>query len=307
MKNILVLTDFSIRAGYAAEFAMHLTIKNQARLLLCHALEPFSANNDAEASWVVADDQVAEKDEAMMDLKEIGRGLIKSAAADGGSVKPDIRYIVNYGNVCDVAKKVISDNNVDIVVIGSHPSNALTRILSGSHVYSLIDKLGCPVLLIPESLRYKGVQTIAYATDLTFNNNKVIKYLVRVAKPFQAAISVNHIFKTEVHSTEAEQATRYALCNKSEFSYPNISYHNLKRDNVKSGLFELISSGKVDILATVHKRYDFFEGLFHKSISKLIADASQIPLLVLPDSFSKNVVNWSDEQLDDFCFNAKER
>src|SRR5476651_185676 len=240
MKNILVLTDFSIRAGYAAEFAIHLAMKNQARLLLCHALEPFSANNDAEASWVVADDQVAEKDEAMMDLKEIGRGLIKSAAADGGSVKPDIRYIVNYGNVCDVAKKVISDNNVDIVVIGSHPSNALTRILSGSHVYSLIDKLGCPVLLIPESLRYKGVQTIAYATDLTFNNNKVIKYLVRVAKPFQAAISVNHIFKTEVHSTEAEQSTRYALCNKSEFSYPNISYHNLKRDNVKSGLFELM-------------------------------------------------------------------
>jgi hypothetical protein len=171
----------------------------------------------------------------------------------------------------------------------------------------LIDKLGCPVLLIPESLRYKGIHTIAYATDLTFNNNKVIKYLVRLARPFEAAISVNHIFKTEFHSTEAEQETRYALCNKSEFSYPNISYHNLKRDNVKSGLFELVSSGKVDILVTVHKRYDFFGGLFHKSISKLIADASQIPLLVLPDSFSKNVVNWSDEQLDDFCFKAKER
>src|SRR5476651_823662 len=239
MKNILVLTDFSIRAGYAAEFAMHLAIKNKARLLLCHALEPFSTNNDAEANWVVADDQVAEKDEAMMDLKETGRSMLKSVVADE-SWRPNIQYIVNYGNVCDVAKKVISDNNVDIVVIGSHPSNALTRILSGSHVYSLIDKLGCPVLLIPESLRYKGVQTIAYATDLTFNNNKVIKYLVRVAKPFQAAISVNHIFKTEVHSTEAEQSTRYALCNKSEFSYPNISYHNLKRDNVKSGLFELM-------------------------------------------------------------------
>jgi len=306
MKNILVLTDFSIRAGYAAEFAMHLAIKNKARLLLCHALEPFSTNNDAEANWVVADDQVAEKDEAMMDLKETGRSMLKSVVADE-SWRPNIQYIVNYGNVCDVAKKVISDNNVDIVVIGSHPSNALTRILSGSHVYNLIDKLNCPVLLIPESLRYKGIHTIAYATDLTFNNNKVIKYLVRVARPFEAAISVNHIFKTEFHSTEAEQATRYALCNKSEFSYPNISYHNLKRDNVKSGLFELMSPDKVDILATVHKRYDFFGGLFHKSISKLIADASQIPLLVLPDSFSKNVVNWSEEQLDEFCFKVKER
>lgn len=307
MKNILVLTDFSIRAGYAVEFAMHLAIKNEARLLLCHALEPFSANSVTGAAWIVADDQLAEKDEAIMDLKEIGRGLLKLMATDGGKVRPDIQYIADYGNVCDVAKKVIADNNVDIVVIGSHPSNALTRILSGSHVYSLIDKLDCPVLLIPESLRYKGIHTIAYATDLTFNNNKVIKYLVRVARPFQAAISVNHIFKTEFHLTEAEQATRYALCNKSEFSYPHISYHNLKRDNVKSGLFELISSGKADILATVHKRYDFFEGLFHKSISKLIADASHIPLMVLPDSFSKNVVNWSSEQLDDFCFKAKER
>lgn len=307
MKTILVLTDFSIRAGYAAEFAMHLAVKNNAKLLLCHAMEPSTSPNETEFNWVIADAQISSDDDAMMDLKQIGRDLIKSVTRDGKSPDYDIEYIVEIGNVCSVARKIIAEKNVDIVVIGSHPSNALTRILTGSHIYNFIDRLNCPVLLVPESLRYKGIRTIAYATDLTFDNSKVIKYLVKMAQPFNAAISINHIFKNEFPLNEAEQAYSHLLTARSKFSYPKISYHNLKRENVKTGLSELISSGQIDILATVHKRYDFFDRLFHKSITKLIADASQIPLLVLPHSFSKSGINWSNDQLDAFCFNKDAR
>lgn len=306
MKTILILTDFSIRAGYAAEFAMHLALKNKAKLLLCHAMEPMPVANAAEFNWIIADEQISDRDDALMDIKQLGGVLMKPLTPQEKD-DVDMEYIVEFGNVCDVARRIIEARSVDIVVIGSHPSNALTRILSGSHVYSFIDRLNCPVLLVPESLRYKGIRTIAYATDLTFNNSKVIKYLVKMARPFNAAISVNHIFIDEFPQTEAEQATRHSLANKSAISYPEITYHNLKRENVKTGLLELVSSGEVDILATVHKRYDFFDRLFHKSITKLIADTSHIPLLVLPHSFSKHVINWSNEQLDEFCFKKDER
>lgn len=64
----------------------------------------------------------------------------------------------------------------------------------------------------------------------------------------------------------------------------------------------MIGSQQVNILALVHKRYTFFEGLFHTSISKQMADGAKIPLLVLPCSFSMDVADLANDELDRFCY-----
>lgn len=67
--------------------------------------------------------------------------------------------------------------------------------------------------------------------------------------------------------------------------YPPLVYQTLKEDNINAGLMQMIGTGKVNILALVHRKYQFLEGLFHESLSKLMPDKSAIPLLILPNSF----------------------
>lgn len=284
---IIVLTDFTKRALHAAEYATYIALKNKANLVLCHAMELTSELADGvELNWPVADQLVKKKEESIQKLEDLKQTLTKIINRNHYDFTPAVEYVTDFGLLDEVAENVISERSADLVVIGTHKSNGFSRFLFGSHTHTVLDKIDRPVLLVPENINYRGVNSIAYATDLSFNNNQVINYLIRLAKAFNASVSVNHISPFEFPVTEAEQSIRTSLKQYLQSFDPPVFYHNVKGYSVKSSLLEITGSGKADILALVHKRYDFFERLFHASISKQMADSTTIPLLVLPYSFS---------------------
>ncbi|HTE00104.1 MAG TPA: universal stress protein [Mucilaginibacter sp.] len=304
MKTILILTDFSVRAGYAAEFAMQVAISNKANLLLCHAIEsnPHFAY-DIDINIPEVDNLDTLKYDSILDLKNVVKRLKKLVSPDEESFKPAINYTTSFGNLADVAKDVIKQQSVDLVVMASHRSDTLSRFLSRNHIHTLLDKIDCPLLLIPECVPFKGISNIGYATDLSFTNNKVVSYLTEMAKPFNASVTVNHICPPLKNVKELPQITEYPLTKYSDIKYSTVFYHH-KENNVKTGLMEMARFQKLDILALVHKRYDFFEGLFHSSVSKAMADLAIIPMLVLPYSFTEDMTGISEEQLDQYCYHT---
>jgi len=174
----------------------------------------------------------------------------------------------------------------------------------GSHTHHILDTLNCPVLLVPECMHYNGLKTIAYATDLTFNNGKVMNFLARLAKPFKAKVAVNHISLIGLSVEDALHTNDYFLKDFIGEDYPQVTFHTIKKENINKGLEEITLKQKPDIITLLHKRYGFLEGLFHNSISKKMADYARIPLLILPFSFSKNVGDFTNNELDHFCFDA---
>lgn len=304
MKTILILTDFSARAASAAEYAMHVAIKSKANLLLCHAMElAAQITPGVEFTWPMADYNHV-KNESVHELKSITARL-ETLAREHGGFNPQINYLTEFGFLDEVAQKVISEKNPDMVIMGAHKSSSISRMLFGSHTNTLLDKISCPVFLVPENLKFKKIRNISYATDLTFNNLKVVNFLANFAKPLDAGITVNHIYSPAYPVTDAEQNIWFSLKEHMRLNQPRIAYHTITGENVKSTLQQITSSGMVDILALVHKRYDFFERLFHASISKQLAHTAIIPLLVLPYSFSMNVPDISNEELDRLCFDIE--
>ena len=284
MKDILVLTDFSDRAKCAAEYAMNLAIHLKANLILCHALEITE-----QLTYPLADHLIL-RNQTMKRLREVGMHLNELAVPGNpsGNFRPSMTYINDLDMLAEVADKLVDNNHVDLVVIGSHKSNGLSHFFSGSHTNDVLDHIKCPVLMVPENTVFNPLKNIAYATDLTFNNTKVISYLAQLAQPFSAEISVDHISPLELPLSTAELEVEQSIIDQMVESNVELSYKTIKGDSVIKGLLEISDSEKVDILALVHKRYDFFEGLFHSSISKQLAHSTKVPLLVMPFSFSLN-------------------
>ncbi|WP_256009687.1 universal stress protein [Desertivirga xinjiangensis] len=281
MRTILVLTDFSTRAQYAAEYAIRLAIPLKANILLCHALE-------VSDQYPVADSQVL-RNQTLKRLQEIGRHFQAFPGEDQpGMFHPSISYITDVNGLTDLAEKVIVNYSVDITVIGAHRSTGLSRFFFGSHTNDILDSINCPVLLIPENTTFKPVRHIAYATDLSFNNTKVISFLLKLAKPFASKISVNHISLLDLPPTAHEKETEDLILSQIRTSGVEMDYESLREDTVEDGLLHLSGSGNVDILSLVHKRYDFIDRIFHSSISKHLAHSTIIPLLVMPHSYSQN-------------------
>lgn len=304
MKTIMVLTDFSIRARYAAEFALQIAVKIKADILLCNAMEIIENAPMAEQiAWPIAD-HMALKQDSLMDLKAISMHLEKLLASDGVSrdYTPAITCINDFGKLSVVAERIIKEKAVDLVVMGSHKSNGLSRFLFGCHTHSVLDNINCPVLLVPETLEFKEIRSIAYATDLTFSDFKVISYLAEIAKPFNAEILVSHISPYGLPGLDKNSAIQHWVNELLAQDHPKVLYTSIKGDNIPRRLLDISSSGKADVLAMVHKRYGFFEGLFHSSVSKQIANSAKVPLLILPYSFSVDAADLSNEQLDHYCY-----
>ncbi|MDF3078967.1 MAG: universal stress protein UspE [Sphingobacteriaceae bacterium] len=301
MKTIFVLTDFSDRAASAAEYALNVAIKSNANLLLLHAMElAAQITPGVEFTWPMADYNHV-KNESVHELKALAHRL-EVIAQENGNFVPAITYLTEFGFLDEVAQKTISEKNPDMVIIGAHKSSGISRLLFGSHTNTLLDKISCPVLLVPENLKFKGIKQISYATDLTFNNLKVVNYLADFAKPLDAGIAVNHIYSPAYPVTDAEQNIWFSLKEHMKLNHPRIAYRTITGENVKSTLQQITTSGLVDVLALVHKRYDFFDRIFHASISKQLAHTAIIPLLVLPYSFSMDVPDMTNEELDQLCF-----
>ena len=301
MKTILVLTDFSIRAQYAAEYAMHLAVKTKANILLCHAIEIIeSAPMVDQVAWPIAD-HIELKKEGLGELKAIASKLQKLVPVDGAvAYKPSITCINDFGKLSVIISRIVKNKVVDLIIMGSHKSNGLSRFFFGSHTHDVLDNIRCPVLLVPENLKFKGLKTISYATDLTFSDLKVIQYLSAIAKPFNAEILVNHISPYGYPGTD--NAIQHSVNELLDTDHPKVFYTSVKGDSIPKRLLEISSSGKTDVMALVHKRYGFFEKLFHASVSKQVANNAKVPLLILPYSFSADVADLSDEQLDRYCY-----
>ncbi|MGV3509087.1 MAG: universal stress protein [Sphingobacteriaceae bacterium] len=307
MKTILVLTDFSIRAQYAAEYAMQLAIKTKANLLLCHAMEIIeSAPMADQIAWPIAD-HIELKKEGLAELKDAATKLEKLVSVnDLGTYKPSITCLNDFGKLSVVISRIVKNKAVDLVIMGSHKSNGLARFFFGSHTHDVLDNISCPVLLVPENLKFKGINTISYATDLTFSDLEVINYLSAIAKPFNAKIIVNHISPYGYPGIGTDNAIHHSVNELLDADHPKVFYTSVKGDNIPKRLLEISGSGKTDVMALVHKRYGFFESLFHSSVSKQLANNAKVPLLILPYSFSINVADLSNEQLEHYCFEPNE-
>lgn len=303
MKTLLVLTDFSKKASSAAEFAMHMAIKAKANLLLCHAMESvLPLPEGAEFNWLPSVQRLQEK--CMTDLLAIGENLEKLIPED--AYRPEIAYLTLAGSLADVTLALFNERDIDLIVSGSHKTGGLLSFFSKSHSHSIMDKIDCPVLFIPEGLQFAGIKNLSYATDLSFSNAKVLPFLAKMATPFGASIDVHHISAGEFSSVVSKQTVEYSLRKLLKEHRPAVTYHCIKNANVRAALLEMKLSGQTDILTLVHKKYDFIDSLLHQSISKQLAGTAGVPLLVLPFSFSQNNADFSSEELDQFCYKTDE-
>jgi nucleotide-binding universal stress UspA family protein len=283
MKSILVLTDFSEQANYVAEFAINIAITNKANLIFCHVI----GLDEFEKSIKPGLQKDTYGYEDTFDLTERLFHFNQIVKENPGSISfsPKINCITEFGTFSDTAEKIVCANSADLVIIGSRHTNCVSRFQFGSQTYTLPDKIKCPVLLIPEGLKFEGIRMIMYATDLPLNNRKALQFLGDLAKPFNATVKVSHISKRSLPVKISDYSIGNSLNDQLGSGYSPVVYQTVKDDNLNAGLLQMIGDDHVSILALVHRKYQFLEGLFHESLSKLMPDKSAIPLLILPNSF----------------------
>ena len=283
-KNILVLTDFSQNARSAEEYALQLAIKVHGNLILYNAY-PTSAHMRISGNVVWPHDTPISLELQSISNLEARAGELRNELNlnKSDSYKPTISHLGDAGTLAHKLNDVVSKNNIWLVIMGTKGEGFANTVIFGSNVFKVLKNINHPVLIIPQNADLKELRKIAYATDLRSPDLLIIEWLNELSEMLQAELLVTHISSDTLSNQENDLSEKLTEgIHQDKIS--KIHIRSFQGQNIKDSLHEITEQMNLDILAMMHRKYGFFDGLFHASTSHKMVKHTKIPVLIFPDA-----------------------
>jgi nucleotide-binding universal stress UspA family protein len=135
IQTILHPTDFSERSESAFLLACSLARDYDADLIVVHVADPPMLVTDQGGIVATLEQHYENVKEKLEQLKT-------------GNPRACIRWELAIGSPATEILRVANENDVDLIVMGTHGRTGLTRLLMGSVAEQVVRKAFCPVLTI---------------------------------------------------------------------------------------------------------------------------------------------------------------
>jgi nucleotide-binding universal stress UspA family protein len=149
-KTILYPTDFSKPSEAGLKVAAALARDTGAKLLIAHVEEPPAAYGGGELYYGLPEP----------DMEAIRRMLAEVVPADT-QVTYEHRMLT--GEPAAEIVRLAKEEDVDLIVMGTHGRTGLRRMLMGSVAEAVVRHAECPVLTLKEPRAVKNKRTAARA------------------------------------------------------------------------------------------------------------------------------------------------
>lgn len=279
IKTILVPVDFSASAKNAIRFAIELSKEMTAKLLLIHVYtipvvpRPVTYILDPEAiqeNFRSVEQQMNSIEEEIPELREV---VYKTET------------IAGYGLI--EIPEIIRNQHADLIVMGTKGASGFKGMILGSNTARVIEQADCPVLVIPESLRYTRIQNIGFAYDQEPLSGQP-EIVALFARLFGASVDIFYI-QTQ------EEKEKENILPKSEFDHYfkglQYTYQRFYNDDIEEGINSCIERKAIDLIVMIPRKHDLLYRLFNYSLTKKMAFYSKLPLLIIPENQHKNEVS----------------
>lgn len=268
MKNILIPTDFSDNAGKALDVALALANKFGATLHMLHAYHSTShAGHLSNVNRVIKADREKEMEEFLEKTK---------ASID---FDLEIKGYCKKGYPVELIEQLVDKADIDLTIMGTLGASNIGKKMMGSTTSNLIKNGSTPVLAIPTNIVYTDLDTLVVALDaMSMKAPATLDPMVKLAQKLGLKIELVHVSDGKIH-TDIDPAIKDYL---NQFDVP-FAYSKVQSEHILEGILNFARDKGNALLCMVSHQRNWFENLFHSSVSQKIALQSELPLLVLHD------------------------
>ncbi len=142
LKKILCPIDHSDCSKEALKYAVSLAMKDEAQLYLLHIIDIRSCNESLDTMSV----QIPDK-ETLEQLRTKLLDCIPEEIRDDMNVEAIVIQGVPFAEIISTAR----ENEIDMIVIGSHGRTGLAHMMLGSVSEKVVRKAPCPVLTVRQT------------------------------------------------------------------------------------------------------------------------------------------------------------
>lgn len=205
LKNVLFATDFSASSEAALPYAAAICRHFGSTLHLAHVLSETSmllvtGGVDYVSMGTIYEDAHTEAKEKLDEIANRLEGI-------------PLRSYVRHGQVWRNLNGIIDDNQVDMIVLGTHGRAGLGKLLLGSVAEDILRHASCPVLTVGPKVSGRAklpafprqghdlapleldLQQVMVATDFAPSDARIVQQAVKLAEEFRARLTLLHVIE----------------------------------------------------------------------------------------------------------------
>ena len=276
MKKILFPTDFSEASINAFIYALKLADSIKGEIITLHVYD-LPQVGYSNVPGVLNE---------IYDLIELGNfenykdqvPFLRRIAEQNNMEHIKISNVLDYGNLINKIVKIVNDENIDFVVMGTKGATSLKETFLGTATTKVMNATKAIVFAIPENCEYKQIKKILFLTKYNFEDIEVLKKVIEFATVFEAHIDCLHVKSPHQKDNDAFKEEWQKIAKDQD-----ITLHTISNNDVEGIILEFIDLNKIDMITMHVYHKNFFKKLFQISLSKKLAFHINIPILAIPE------------------------
>ncbi|MGB1308436.1 MAG: universal stress protein [Oceanihabitans sp.] len=273
MKKILVPTDFSQQATYALEVAAQLAKKHKAEIYLLHMLE-LPINQIQEIGGGAGGGELPE---AMFFMK-LAHNKFEEVLALDFLKDVTVHETVNFHQTFEGIKETCKDQDIDMVIMGSHGASGFKEMFIGSNTEKVVRTSETPVLVIKNEHKDFAVNDFVFASDFKNDNRETYKQAVDLANAFNAKMHLLFVNTANKFTTTAAANERInSFVKNYDFSNYTINIYN--DESVEKGILNFSHHVNADLIGVSTHGRQGIAHFFNGSISEDLVNHAKRPVV----------------------------
>ncbi len=274
MKKILFPIDFSEVSNNAFDYALELANTVDAEIVLLHTFElPIIDNQFFPVNYTILYESI-ELANFDMFKKEIPK--LRTIAEKRNLQHIKLSHKLLDGELVYSIKKVIQEEAIDFVVMGTSGATGWESFFINSNTGSVLTGVTVPVLSVPLEGKYKKIETMGFTTRYRDKDKKALREVLEIAKKTKSDVKCLYV-KTSHSDVTVATIKEWEI----EFINEPVHFSILTSDDVQGTILDFVSHKSIDVLAMLTYKRNFFSELFHPSLTKKFSNDSRIPILAL--------------------------
>jgi len=186
LKNILFGTDFSSCSDAAFCYARSIAHRYGATLNVAHVMP-------TTATMVALSPEFGIEAAAHEDLRV--QGYIKQIESQLETIPH--RVLTPKGRVADELARIIEEQNIDLLILGTHGRRGVRKLFLGSVAEETFRRASCPVLSVGPGVSCEPdpearFRHILFATNFTHDSLAAVPYAISFAEEDEAVLTLLH-------------------------------------------------------------------------------------------------------------------
>lgn len=269
MKRILVPSDFSPQAENALKVAVQMAKKHDSEIFLLHSLEmPLHLANTGTTGAMP---------EALFFIK------LAEKKFEERLKKPYLKDIkvtqtIGHGEIYDDISAAVAENNIDLVVMGSHGASGFKEMFIGSNTEKVVRTSKIPVLVIKNEHKDFTINDFVFASDFSNECKKSFEKAQKFAKEVGAKIHLLYVntpagFKT---SPQAKAIMEKFLTGTKAENYTLNVYNDT---SVEKGILNFAKESGAQLVGMSTHGRKGISHFFNGSISEDLVNHAKMPVI----------------------------